>query len=107
MSSSIISQLQLAQQNLQNILLQKQQFQTQEAEIESALNELKSTPKAYKIVGKIMLAASKEELTKELSDKKEMFTLRLSAFTKQEERLKKNIEELQKEAVKELEKKKS
>ncbi len=65
-----INQLQLLQQNLQNLELQKQQFQNQLVEIDSALTELKSTEKAYKIVGKIMLAASREELSKDLSEKK-------------------------------------
>ena len=62
MSSTKINQLQLVQQNLQNMGAQKQQLQSQIVELDSALLELKATDKAYKIVGKLMLAASKEEL---------------------------------------------
>lgn len=102
MATPKISQLQLLQQNLQNIVLQKQQFQTQIVELDSALNELKSTDKAYKIVGKIMLAASKEELAKELVQKKEIAEIRLKHFNQQEEKLQHNFEELQQEVVKEL-----
>ncbi len=56
-----IAQLQLYEQSLQNILMQKQQFQSQSVEIGSALKELESTEKAYKIVGNIMVASKKED----------------------------------------------
>ena len=104
-SSEKLSQLQFLQQNLQNIILQKQQFQNQIVELDSALSELNSTSQAYKIVGKIMLAASKEQLTNELKEKKEVAEVRLKNFTKQEEKLQHNIEELQQEVMKELKKK--
>ncbi len=97
-----INQLQLLQQNLQNLELQKQQFQNQLVEIDSALTELKSTEKAYKIVGKIMLAASREELSKDLSEKKETAGVRLKNLTKQEDALQKAIEQLQQEIMAEL-----
>ncbi len=102
-----ISQLQLLQQNLQNLELQKQQFQNQLVEIDSALTELKSTEKAYKIVGKIMLAASKEELSHDLAEKKETAGIRLKNLTKQEDALQKAIEQLQQEIMAELGKEKS
>jgi prefoldin beta subunit len=104
--SEKIQQLQLLQQNLQNVGMQKQQIQNQLLELDSALKELGSTEKAYKIVGKIMLAASKEELSKDLKEKKDVADVRLKNFTKQEETLQKNIEELQKEVMAELKEKK-
>ncbi len=106
MTSNKIAQLQLLQQNLQNIMAQKQQFQSQLVEVESALSELKKTDKAYKIVGKLMLAASRSELEKELVEKKEVLEVRLKNFTQQEERIQKNFEEQQQEVVKELQGKK-
>lgn len=102
MSSPKINQLQLLQQNLQNILLQKQQIEAQLTELDSALTELKTTEKSYKIIGKIMIAASKDELTQELKQKKEVVQVRLNNFSKQEEKLKQSIESLQKEVMKEL-----
>ena len=99
---SSINQLQVLQQNLQNNLLQKQQVQSQLVEIESALKELENTSQAYKIVGKIMIASDKESLLKELQEKKEVVNVRLNNFTKQEESLQKNIEELQQEVMKEM-----
>jgi len=102
MTSSKIAQLQLLQQNLQNILTQKQQLQNQLVELDSALTELNTTDKAYKIVGKIMLAAPKQDLVKELEEKKEFVSVRIKNFSQQEEKLQKNFEEVQSEVVKEM-----
>ena len=69
-TQSKIQQLQLLQQNLTNLNLQKQQFNTQTVEIDSAILELEKTDTAYKIVGNIMVASKKEDLKKELLEKK-------------------------------------
>ncbi len=102
MTSSKVAQLQLLQQNIQNVLTQKQQLQGQLVELDSALTELKTTDKAYKIVGKIMLAAHKDELIKDLNEKKEFVSLRIKSFSQQEEKLQKSFEEIQKEVVQEM-----
>jgi len=102
-----INHLQLLQQNLQNILLQKQQIETQLSEFSSALQELQTTPQAYKIVGKLMISASKEDLIRDLDDKKEISELRLKNILKQEEQLKKNLAEVQKEVLEEMKDEKS
>jgi prefoldin beta subunit len=106
MSSEKIGELQLLQQNLQTVTAQKQQIEEQLTEFNSALNELTSTEQAYKIVGKIMIATSSEDLTKELNDKKEIAEVRLKNFVSQEEKLKTNIEKMQQEVMKELQEKK-
>ena len=100
--SSNINKLQLHQQNLQTIMLQKQQLEGQLAEIDSALQEISSDSKTYKILGKIMILSSSEDILKELNGKKETLELRLKNFSKQEEKIKENIDSLQKEALKEL-----
>jgi prefoldin beta subunit len=105
MANTTINQLQLFQQNLQNIVQQKQMLESQVMEIDSALEELKTTSKSYKILGKVMLVVSSEKLNKELQDKKEVLQLRVSNFEKQEMMLTKNIEQLQQEVVNELKKK--
>jgi len=102
MNSNNFEQLQLIQQNLQNVLLQKQQIQTQILEYNSALQELKTTETAYKIVGKIMFAASKEELNKDLNEKKEVAEVRLKNFVQQEQKLQQEMDSLQKEVMEEL-----
>ena len=97
MNQSKIAQLQLLQQNMQNLLLQKQQLQNNLLELESALQEIKASEKCYKIVGHIMIASSKDSLSKELTEKKEMNNLRLKNYLSQEEKLKRSIEDTQKE----------
>jgi len=54
-----LNQLQLVEQSMQNLLMQKQQFQLQQVEIESALKELENVDEAYKIIGNIMVLSKK------------------------------------------------
>lgn len=102
MGSEKVNQLQILQHNLQNILMQKQQLESQVAEIDSALEGLKSTSKAYKIVGRIMIASTKEELQQDLESKKEVQGLRIKNLFNQENSLKKKFSEAQEEAMKEV-----
>ncbi len=99
---SKVQHLQLLQQNLQNLLQQKEQLEAQESELNSAQQELKNSDKAYKLVGKIMITASHDQLNKELQGKTEVINLHLKNLLKQEDKLKKQIEETQKEVLKEL-----
>lgn len=96
--------LQNIEQSLQTIILQKQSFQTQLIEIDSALNELKTKESAYKIVGNIMVSSKKEDLVKELEDKKEKVNLRIQNLEKQEKSLKTKAEQMQKEVMEKLKK---
>jgi prefoldin beta subunit len=102
MTSEKVNQLQLMQQNMQNIAVQKQQIQHQIVELNSAINGLKETEKSYRIVGNIMIEASKEDLNKDLEGKKEIAEIRLKNFVKQEKDVQKNLEELQEEVMAEL-----
>ena len=97
-----IAQLQLHEQGLQNILIQKQQFQAQSIEIESALKELETTKEAYKIVGNLMVASKKEDLKKDLESKKETVNLRIKTLEKQETQIKERAKRLQEEVSKDI-----
>jgi prefoldin beta subunit len=101
-----INQLQLYEQSIQNILLQKQQFKAQETEIESALKELKDSKEQYKIVGNIMVKSDKESLEKELESKKSQMELRLKSLEKQESGIKEKMQALQKEVMEKIGKEK-
>ena len=72
-----IGQLQLMEQNMQQFLSQKQTLQAQLSELDSALEELKSSENSYRIVGNIMVKVEKAKLTKDLTSKKEVAELRL------------------------------
>ena len=105
-SENKIGQLQLLEQNLQNFLVQKQGFQGQLSEIDSALEELKGAKNAYKIVGNIMVASEKEELEKDLKQKKEELELRIKTLEKQEQTIKDKATKLQSEVLGEMKEKK-
>jgi prefoldin beta subunit len=101
-----IGQLQMMEQNLQNFLMQKQQLQGQLIEIESALSELKDAKDAYKIVGNIMISSTKEDLEKELNQKKEIVELRIKTLEKQESKIKEKASSTQAEVMEQLKKEK-
>jgi len=102
-----INQLQLLEQNIQNLSLQRQQFQAQLIEIENALKELETTTEAYKIISNIMVLTKKEDLTKELKQRKEVTEIRIKNFEKQEEQLRSKAKDLQKEILSSMKKEKN
>jgi len=86
------------QQSLQAILVQKQQVEFETAEVEKALDELKKTDQAepvYKSAGSVLVRVKRDDLIKELEEKKELANTRLLVLGKQESRLRENIKELQ------------
>ena len=92
-----IENYQVMQQQLQIIMLQKQQLQMQTDEMNHALEELgKSSGTVYRIVGPIVIQSSKDEISKDLQGKREECSSRVELLGKQEERLKKNLMELRK-----------
>ncbi len=95
-----IQQLQAIEQNMQHLLKQRQQFQMQLLEVESALEELKKTDKAYRIIGNIMVASEKSDLEKELTEKKDRIGIRVKSFEKQETSLKDQAKALREEIMK-------
>jgi len=99
-----IGQLQMFEQSLQNFLGQKQQFQVQLVEVESALSELGNTDKAYKIVGNIMVEAEKDDLKADLQSKKEMLELRLKTMERQEAQVREKASKIQSEILKNIKK---
>lgn len=101
-----IQQLQLLEQSVTNLTNQKQNFQVQLAELESALTEIKDKEEAYKIVGNIMVKKSKAELEKDLNAKREIVETRIKSLEKQESALNEKKDALQKEVVASLKEKK-
>lgn len=95
-----VQKLQMIEQNMQAINSQKQQFQAQQFEVDGAIKEIKTTEKAYKIVGGVMIATKKEELQKDLEKKKELLDLRIKTLEKQEQQLKEKAKGLREEVMK-------
>jgi len=99
-----IARLQMLEQNVQAIGMQKQQMQSQLLEIESALKELKTSQSAFKIVGNIMVSSDKAELEKDLNQKKELIDVRVKNLEKQEKQFKDKTKQVQEEVLKSLKK---
>lgn len=98
-SDDKIGQLEMIEQNVQQYIMQRQQFQAQLIELESALRELESSAESYKIVGNIMVKADKAKLADELTRKKEMFELRVKTLEKQEDKLKQKAKDIQQDVL--------
>ena len=93
-----IQELQILEQNLQNLSMQKQTFQIELAEVMNALSDLKkSGEEVYKIVGGLMVRSSKANLTSDLEEKKKIFEIRIFSIEKQEKILDEKSEKLKKE----------
>jgi len=93
-SEEKIQQLQALEQNMQNFLMQRQQFQMQLVEVDSALDEIKNKDSVYRIIGNIMVSSKKEDVKNELEEKKKLLEIRVSNLEKQEQRLKEKANKL-------------
>jgi prefoldin beta subunit len=93
-----LSRLQQLQQNLQAIMMQKQQVEIEIVETDRALEELKkigTQDPVYKSAGPILIKSQKEDLIRELGEKKELSNTRVMVLTKQETRVKDNLKEVE------------
>ena len=86
------------QQNLQAVLAQKQQVELELGETERALEELNKaddTEAIYKFAGNLLVKVKKEEVLKELNEKKELANTRKMVLSKQETRFRESLNDLQ------------
>jgi len=93
-----ITRLNQLQQNLQTILMQKQQIEIELVEIDKALEELKkinTEDAVYKTAGPVLIKANRDDVVKELEEKKELSNTRVMVLSKQETRVKENLKEIQ------------
>jgi len=91
-----LAKLQQTQQNLQSILMQKQQLESEKHETEKALEELKKAnddESVFKHAGTIMIKSNKKDLIDELEEQIELAKTKASLLVKQEERLKTALKE--------------
>lgn len=91
-----VGRLQQLQQNLQSIILQKQHLESEHLETERALELLQKASDddvVYKTAGSILVKSTKTILVSELQEKKELANTRLTVLTKQESRVKENLQE--------------
>lgn len=91
-----IQELQVLEQNLRNILIQKQTVQVELNEILNALDELShSDEEVYRVLGGIMVKSDKKSLSKSLEEQKKLFELRIQSLEKQEKSFEEKSSSLQ------------
>jgi prefoldin beta subunit len=100
MDQQKIQEMQILEQTLQNILLQKQAFEMELAETNAALKEIeKSGDEVYKVIGQLMIKKKKKEVEEELKDKEKILGLRLKNLDKQEKDLSEKSEKIREELI--------
>ena len=93
-----LARLQQLQQNLQAIMMQKQQLEAESVEIEKATEELKKSEQdeaVYKSVGPLMIKTKKDDTLQELDEKKDLANTRLVVLGQQEPRVKEKLKEVE------------
>jgi len=86
------------QQNLQSVLIQKQQVEMELNETEKALEELTKavdSESIYKFAGNLLVKVEKDATVKELTEKKELGSTRKMVLAKQESRFRESLKDLQ------------
>lgn len=100
-----IQELQVVEQNLQQILMQKQALTLELSEVDNAVEELKKTKdEVYKIVGQIMIKTNKKDLEKDLKEKQDLISMRVRSIDTQEKALTESGEKLRKKVLSKIQK---
>ena len=89
-----LQEMQMLDQNLHNILLQKQAFQMELSETKSGLVEIEKSGEIFKLVGELMIKVGKEKVREELLSKEKILNMRIKSIEKQEDSIAKRLEEL-------------
>jgi len=92
-----IQEFHILEQNLQNLLLQKQAFQMELSEATNAKKEIEKSEEVFKVIGQLMIKSSPSEMKEELSNRENLLNLRLKSIEKQENHLTGKLEALRKE----------
>jgi prefoldin beta subunit len=98
MDEQKIQEMQILEQRLQNTILQKQAFQMELTETNSAMEELeKSGDEVFKIIGQLMIKSEKSKIKNELLNKQKILEMKIKSFERQESSLSEQLEKFQEE----------
>lgn len=92
-----LARFEQAQQSLQAIMAQKQQVESELAEVERALSELSKASAetvVYKSAGSLLIKTSKDDMLKDLQERRELGNTRLTVLGKQENRMRESLTEI-------------
>ena len=90
--------MQQLQQTLEVVVTQKQQLELELTDAERAKNELdklKGDAVIYKSVGAVLIKTERETMLKELNERREVLNTRIMVLSRQEERARSKLKELQ------------
>ncbi len=91
-----IQEMQMLDQNLHNLLLQKQAFSMELSETQSAAKEIEKSGDVFKLIGDLLIKKDSDSAKSELADKEKILELRIKSVEKQEDAISKRLEELRK-----------
>lgn len=100
-----LTRLQQLQNTMQQLMLQKQRLDLELSESERALKTLEdvsSDAKVYKSAGAILVEKKKDDIVKELQERKEFLEMRSKVLAKQEGNTRERLTSLQESLQKEL-----
>ncbi len=100
-----LQRLQNLQNTLQQLLVQKQRIEMEQMESDKALETLKTVTqesKVYKSVGAVLVEKPRDDVVKELEERKEFLDMRLKVIVKQEEKTRDKMTGIQETLQKEL-----
>ena len=103
MNEEKINKLNMLEQNLRQFMQQKQNFQAQILELDSALGEL-DDKETYKLVGNILVKKDAKKLKEEMEKEKASTSENLKNLEEQEEKVRTKAESLRKELMEEMKK---
>ncbi len=99
--SDKIGELQMIEQSLGSLSMQKQAFDFELSESEHALEELtNSTGEVFKIIGSIMIKSDKNSLKADLEKKVKLMNLRMKSIEAQEKELTDHADKIRSELSK-------
>ncbi len=105
MDQNKIQEIQMLEQNIQNLLLQKQAFDMELSESKAALKEIENAKDdVFKLIGQLMIKSDKNKVKEELLNKEKILNLRLSTIGKQELSLTEKLTSLREEVMKQTKK---
>jgi len=105
MDQNKIQEIQMLEQNIQNLLLQKQAFDMELSESKAALKEIENAKDdVFKLIGQLMIKSDKNKVKEELLNKEKILNLRLSTIGKQEISLTEKLTSLREEMMKQSKK---
>lgn len=98
-AQSLLLKIQTQNQQLQELIAQKQNLEMHKQEIDEAMREINNKEEVYRELAGVLIKADKENIQQELEEEKEMISVRKKQTDSKEEQLKTELEDDQKKLM--------